>query len=160
MSTNNTEEKLTPEGQKFLAKLTKNGTCRKIKCVEDMFSALCIPTVVNSEHIWIFKPTKFLYISQLRDIADNSRHCVQITLSRLLTLLKSDTLNTQNNDNDENNQKTQILNLITALYELVELLFTRDAKDKTKLKYFEECISILMTIGLDLSNYFYDEFKL
>ena len=148
--------KSSPENQKFLAKLTKNGLCRKIKCVEDMFNVLCISDTRGDIIKWIYKPTLFLYIPKFRDIADHSRLQIQEALSQLITILKCG-LNDSSDNDAKNIYNINDQDLITVLNNLVEILFLRNKDDK--LTYFDESIPILLTFGLSLEDYFYAEFK-
>ena len=134
---------ITQENQKFLARLTAHGISRKIKCVEDIFNALCESYVIENKIMYNYKPVACLYKPQLRDIADHSRENVKVLLSSLLSILSKEC-------NEEN--------IIASISNLIDVIFLRNKSGE--LVYFSECIPILLLFGLDLQNYFYGEFML
>lgn len=140
-------EILSAPQQKYLAKFTKDGMCRKIKCTEDIFLTLCMPTIVNNEQKWKLKPVAFLYIRQLELISNNSRQSVQDVANDLIKILKAYL------DPEKNINETEI---VTSISIMVEVLFIRN---RDELKFFLECISILLLFGLRLDDYFFSEFS-
>lgn len=155
--------------QKFLAKFTKNGICRKIKCTEDIFFALCMPALMDGRHTWIYKPSLFLYIPKLKEIADNSRILVKIGIELILEeLIKYDN---SKNILDEKKLMEKINTLVDIIFERGKLqkIIIKDPRgnpkeiydeDFSRLKYEEECWSIILLFGLNLDDYFFSEFRL
>lgn len=140
-----TNEILTQPQQKYLAKFTKNGMCRKIKCVNDIFYVLFF---FNNLEGWCLKPTSFLYLKQLESIGNNSRESVRVIINKII--LKINEISPTNKNDDINN-------IILLINEMIELLFSRNGSE---LKYFLECINIILTFGLTLEDYFFSEFTI
>lgn len=151
------EERLTEQQQKYLAKFTKDGMCRKIKCVEDIFFTIFMSVTIDNKQTWILKPISFLYIKQLELISNNSRDPVQNSVKKLIELLKPHLINLENSETSQENiiKKSNIAEIITAINSMIEVLFMRT---KPELKFDLECISILLLFGLKLEDYFFSEF--
>lgn len=142
-------EILLPAQQKYLAKFTKDGICRKIKCVDDIFNKLFFSTVLNNQIVWILKPTSFLYIRQLELISNNSRETVRKIVNSIINQINIIKTNIETNNNDN------IQELIILINDMVNILFDRNGGD---IRYFFECISIILMFGLKLEDYFFSEF--
>jgi hypothetical protein len=135
------------ENQKFLAKLTKNGMARKIKCVNDIFNVLCM----KSSNCWIYRPCIFLYIIELVKIAENSRIIVKKSIEMLLNNITKDKSNYLflfieiNNFIEKNKELLKIINNTNN-----DLVFTKYEFDKIIIEII--CSDKIVKILDDISN--------